>query len=180
MQRGLLSILAGVLGTARPPPAPPPPPRSPARAGLLLHSPCKQLRAHRGGSSQGAARSLCKHRCQVILCVPLPSPCAFGMLSSPLCAQGVQASSVLESPGSCWYPLAGSILLDGRTMAGRETRSSHLLCWSNAARRAPELLVQDFWPPDIQERLCPRKAARVSQTAQCPPRTASRRMLFFK
>lgn len=50
------------------------------------------------------------------------------MFSSPLCAHGVQVSSVLESTGSCWYLLAGSILLDGRTMARRESCSSHLLC----------------------------------------------------
>ncbi|EOB07953.1 hypothetical protein Anapl_09347 [Anas platyrhynchos] len=35
-----------------------------------------------------------------------------------LCAQGVPASSVLESPGSCWYPLAGGEEEDERKGAG--------------------------------------------------------------
>lgn len=164
------------MGTARPPPAPP-------QEACPEQDYCSTAPANSFGLIMVAAP-----REQPDPCANTAARLSFVCLRHPrvlsarhvLCAQGVPASSVLESPGSCWYPLAGSILLDGRTMAGRETRSSHLLCWSNAACRAPELLVQDFWPPDIQERLCPCKAARVSQTEQCPQCTASRRMLFFK
>lgn len=53
---------------------------------------------------------------------------------------------------------------------------------ARATSKAPVLLFQEFWPSDIQERLCPCKTVRVSQILQQPLCAASdsRKMLFFK